>query len=167
MTKQWPLAPNSREWQITRANVSRRVTFFSKMAFGECRRVWRVRATRLGKCRLVWRVRATLHGECRWDRRVWRVRHISEKGHFGEYSNSPKMANFWRVLEFDKFAVEWPLLSHDPLKGCEIFFKGRQNLCIPYYIRQVLFVVCTCCRVAKLLILFFFSLFVSHKARKV
>jgi hypothetical protein len=26
------------------------------------------------------------------------------------------MANFWRVLEFDKFAGEWPLLSHYPLK---------------------------------------------------
>ncbi len=29
-SKQWPLAPNSPEWRITRANVSRRVTFFSK-----------------------------------------------------------------------------------------------------------------------------------------
>jgi hypothetical protein len=69
--KQWPLAPDSREWRITRANVSRRVTFFSKMAFGECPRVWRVRATRLGECWRVWRVRATQLGECR---RVWRVR---------------------------------------------------------------------------------------------
>ncbi len=41
-SKQWPLAPNSRKWQITRANVSRRVTFLSKMAFGKCGRVWRV-----------------------------------------------------------------------------------------------------------------------------
>jgi hypothetical protein len=40
--KQWPLAPNSPKWQITRANVSRRVTIFSKMAFGECGRVWQV-----------------------------------------------------------------------------------------------------------------------------
>jgi hypothetical protein len=24
------------------------------------------------------------------------------------------MANFWRVLEFDKFAVEWPLLTLKP-----------------------------------------------------
>jgi hypothetical protein len=32
----------------------------------------------------------------------------------GEYSNSPKMANFRRVLEFDKFAGEWPLLKHSP-----------------------------------------------------
>ncbi len=31
--------------------------------------------------------------------------------HFGEYSNSPKMVNFQRVLKFDKFAGEWPLLS--------------------------------------------------------
>jgi hypothetical protein len=39
--------------------------------FGECWRVWRVRATRLGECWRVWRVRATRNGECR---RVWRVR---------------------------------------------------------------------------------------------
>jgi hypothetical protein len=55
---QWPLAPNSRDSLITRANVSRRVTFFSKMAFGECRRVWRVRAKQVGKCWRVWRVLA-------------------------------------------------------------------------------------------------------------
>jgi hypothetical protein len=53
----------------------------------------------------VWRVRAAGLGKCRW---VWRVIHISEKGHFGEYSNSPKMANGWRVLEFAKFAGKWP-----------------------------------------------------------
>ncbi len=192
--KQWPLAPNSQDSLITCANVLRRVTFFSEMAFvecrrvwwvrakqvGECRRVWRVHATRLGECRQVWRVLAkpldecwlkqdrsfyaqityficinhsSLHllnspnspnslnscktcracllrvwrvlakcfGECRrvwWVRatwlgecwRVWRVQHISKKGHFGEYSNSPKMVNFWRVLEFAKFAGEWPFL---------------------------------------------------------
>jgi hypothetical protein len=42
-TKQWPLAPYSPELQITLANLARRVTFFSKMAFGKCLRVWRVR----------------------------------------------------------------------------------------------------------------------------
>jgi hypothetical protein len=41
--KQWPLAPNSPKWQITRANVSRQVTFFSKMANVECERMYRVR----------------------------------------------------------------------------------------------------------------------------
>ncbi len=106
-TKQWPLTPNSRDSLNTRANLARRVTFFSKMAFGECWRVWRVRAKQVGECRQVWQVRANQVGECR---RVWRVRHISEKGHFGEYSNLPKMANFWRVLKFAKFAGEWPLL---------------------------------------------------------
>jgi hypothetical protein len=55
-TKQWPLAPNSQKWRITRANVSRRVTFLSKMAFGECGRVWR--ASQM----------ATF-----WRMRVWRV----------------------------------------------------------------------------------------------
>ncbi len=43
---------------------------FSKMAFGKCQRVWRVRAKQVGKCRRVWRVRANQVGECR---RVWQV----------------------------------------------------------------------------------------------
>ncbi len=41
--KQWPLAPNSPKWRITRANVSRQVTFFSKMANVERERMYRVR----------------------------------------------------------------------------------------------------------------------------
>jgi hypothetical protein len=69
-TKQWPLAPNLRDSLITHANVSRRVTFFSKMAFGKCRQVWRVRAKQVGECRQVWRVQAKQVGECQ---RVWRV----------------------------------------------------------------------------------------------
>ena len=52
-SKQWPLAPNSREWRITRANVSRRVTFFPEMAFGEC---GRVRAKQVGECQRIYRV---------------------------------------------------------------------------------------------------------------
>ncbi len=70
LSKQWPLAPNSRDSLITRANVSRRVTFFSKMAFGKCQQVWRVPAKQVGKCRRVWRVRANQVGKCR---QVWRV----------------------------------------------------------------------------------------------
>jgi hypothetical protein len=81
-TEQWPLAPNSRDSLITRANVSRRVTFFSKMAFGECRLVWRVRAKQVGECRQVWRVRAKQVGECR---QVWRV-----------------LAKPWQMLAHDK-----------------------------------------------------------------
>jgi hypothetical protein len=38
--------------------------------------------------------------------RVWRVSRISENGRFGECEYSPKTANFWRVLEFAKFAGE-------------------------------------------------------------
>ncbi len=68
--KQWPLAPNSRDSLITRANMSRRVTFFSIIAFGKCQRVWRVPAKQVGECRRVWRFRANQVGECR---RVWRV----------------------------------------------------------------------------------------------
>jgi len=55
--KQWLLAPtsrDSRDSQITCANLARPVTFFSKMACDECQRVWRVLAKRLGVCRGVW-----------------------------------------------------------------------------------------------------------------
>ncbi len=207
--KQWPLAPNSRESLITCANVSRQVTFFSKMAFGECQRVWRVRSKQVGKCRRVWRVQANQVGKCRrvwqvlakpldecwhnkdrlfyaqityfifikwsslhslnlpnspnlpnlpnsrktcfWrDWRVWlgkcwrvranqvgkcrqilRVQPLFKKGHFGEYSNWPKMANFWRVLEFDKFAVEWPLLTFFTQITHEwgVFFQIYTHVC--------------------------------------
>jgi hypothetical protein len=48
---------------------------------------------------------------------MYRVRPIFKNDHFGEYSNSPKMANFRRVLEFDKFAGEWPLLSKNPISN--------------------------------------------------
>jgi hypothetical protein len=41
ISKQWP---NLRDSLITHTNLARRVTFFSKMAFCECRRVWRVLA---------------------------------------------------------------------------------------------------------------------------
>ncbi len=71
-------------------------------------RVWRVLSKWFGECRRVWWVRANQIGKCR---RIYRVRPIFKKGHFGEYSNLPKLANFRRVLEFDKFAVEWPLLN--------------------------------------------------------
>ena len=57
--KQWLLAPtsrDSRDSQITCANLARPVTFFSKMACDECQRVWPVLAKRLGVCRGVWRV---------------------------------------------------------------------------------------------------------------
>jgi hypothetical protein len=51
--KQWLLATNLRDSQITRANLARQVTFFSKLAFGKCRRV---QAKVLGKCQRVWQV---------------------------------------------------------------------------------------------------------------
>ncbi len=71
-------------------------------------RVWRVRAKWLANVGRMYQVRAKQGGQCQ---RMYRVRPIFQNGHFGEYSNSPKMANFWRVLEFDKFAGEWPLLK--------------------------------------------------------
>ncbi len=40
--KQLPLAPNLQDLLITHANLARRVTFFSKMAFAKCRQVWQV-----------------------------------------------------------------------------------------------------------------------------
>ncbi len=68
--KQWPLAPNSRKWWISCANVSNASLIFPEMTFGECGRVWRVRAKKVGECRRIYRVRAKQVGECR---RVWRV----------------------------------------------------------------------------------------------
>ncbi len=56
--KQQLLVPNWRKSQITRANLARRVTFFSKMAFGDCRQVRRVLAKQFGECWRVWRVLA-------------------------------------------------------------------------------------------------------------
>ncbi len=54
--KQWQLTPNLGDSQITRANLARGVTFFSKMDCDECQQVLRVLAKRLGVCRGVWRV---------------------------------------------------------------------------------------------------------------
>ncbi len=61
--------------------------------------VWRVRTKWFGECRRIYRVRPKQVGECR---RMYRVWPIFQNDHFGKYSNSTKMANFWRVLEFDK-----------------------------------------------------------------
>ncbi len=38
------MATRRRDSRVTRVNLARRVTFISKMAIGECRRVWRVLA---------------------------------------------------------------------------------------------------------------------------
>ena len=46
---------------------------FSKMAFCNCRQVWRVLAKVLGECRRVWRVLAILLGKC-WRKRTWKNR---------------------------------------------------------------------------------------------
>jgi hypothetical protein len=77
--KQWLLAPNSRESRITRANLAIRVTFFSKIAFGECGRVWRVPQM------------ATL-----WQMRVWRVFKIflASLANLANLRNIDKLAQF-------------------------------------------------------------------------
>jgi hypothetical protein len=43
-TKQWPLAPNLQDLCNTCAHLASQVTSFSKIAYGECRQVWRVLA---------------------------------------------------------------------------------------------------------------------------
>ena len=101
-----PNSPNSRNTRQTHLSQVWRV--LGKW-LGECPQVWRVLGKRFGECRRVWWVLGKWFGECR---RVWRALHISKSGHFGEYSHSPKTANFWRVLEFAKFAPEWPFLRY-------------------------------------------------------
>ena len=81
--KQWPLAPNSPKWRITRANVSNASLILANA--GEC---------------IV----------CR----MYRVRPKWQKWPFWQVLEFAKLANFRRVLEFDKFAGEWPLLSSAP-----------------------------------------------------
>jgi hypothetical protein len=60
------------------------------------------------------------------------------------------MANFRRVLEFDKFAGEWPLLSFNPrinlLQLFPRFFGGKPSLTIIlfYYFWLKLFFVVAC-----------------------
>jgi hypothetical protein len=47
------------------------------------------------------------------------------------------MANFWRVLEFDKFAGEWPLLSFcpNPWKSELLSYKiKRRRICALIFI---------------------------------
>jgi hypothetical protein len=57
---------------------------------------------------------------------------IFQKDHFGEYSNLPKMANFWRVLEFAKFAGELPLLNKYTKYYLEFFnLQTKYNNLIP------------------------------------
>ena len=58
------------------ANLARRVTFFSKIAFGKCRRVWRVLAKQVGEYWGVWRVLSKHDGK------------FGESGIFGQYSHS-------------------------------------------------------------------------------
>ncbi len=103
----WPLVGNNvflRNGHLRQicVNLSRRVTFSQKWPLasvdesGECRRVWRVRATRLGECRQVWRVTTS-------------TRNVNTK------QTRPRV--LVRVLTtfakfaLAKFAVEWPLLS--------------------------------------------------------
>ncbi len=108
-TKQWLLSKLARVSQITRANLARRVKFFSNMTFGEFWRVWRVWA----KCHVNilansslaspsktgWRMSASLASPAHfWKRPFWWVLALAKK----------------RVLEFAKFARELPLLSSNP-----------------------------------------------------
>ncbi len=90
----------------------------------------------VGECRANVSSPGKMVGECRanvssptyfpkWS--FWRV-----NGHFGEYSKSPKLANFWRVLEFDKFAGEWPLLSYFSKHK-----KKKKKLCINYFLNVI------------------------------
>jgi len=74
--------------------------------------------------------------------RMYRVRPIFQNGHFGEYSNLPKLVNFWRVLEFDKFAGEWPLLSFSSLLT-SISTPDNFNQAKNCYL--IFFCCCCCC----------------------
>ena len=79
--KQWPLAPNSPKWRITRANVSNASLILANV--GECIecRMCRVRGKGLANVWRMYRVRG------KWLANVWRMYRVRAKG----------LANVWRM----------------------------------------------------------------------
>ena len=91
---------------------SRASHIFSEMAFGKCRRVWRVLAKWFGECRQVWRVLAKLFGKC-W--RVWWFSHISQKGYIGECNyllNLLSLPNLENTIFCHHFGAVFPQKWH-------------------------------------------------------
>ncbi len=80
LSKQWPLAPNSPKWRITRANVSN--ASHSLANVGECIecRMYRVRGKGLANVWRMYRVRG------KGLANVWRMYRVRGKG----------LANVWR-----------------------------------------------------------------------
>ncbi len=80
-TKQWPLAPNSPKWRITRANVSNASLILANA--GECIecRMCRVRGKGLANVWRMYRVRG------KWLANVWRMYRVRAK----------ELANVWRM----------------------------------------------------------------------
>ena len=70
-------------------------------------RMYRVRGKWLANVWRMYRVRAKGLANVG---RMYRVRPIFQKRAFWRVLAFAKLANFRRVLEFDKFAGEWPLL---------------------------------------------------------
>ncbi len=97
LSKQWPLACHLPELLISYPNLAWRDTFFSKMAFGKCRRVWPVLVKLLGKC---W-----------W---VWWVLKFLVFGHF-VWARHAKFVKPWKKRYFVTFWVfffsRWPLAN--------------------------------------------------------
>jgi hypothetical protein len=62
------------------------------MAFGKCRRVWRVRATRLGQCQQVWQVTTSTQNAPQ---------------------TCPQVLATFAKFALAKFADEWPLLNFE------------------------------------------------------
>ena len=79
--KQWPLAPNSPKWRITRANVSNASLILANA--GECIecQMCRVRGKGLANVWRMYRVRG------KWLANVWRMYRVRGKG----------LANVWRM----------------------------------------------------------------------
>jgi hypothetical protein len=118
------------------------------MTFGECRRVWRV-----------WRVHHSILANLKLGRFMYKKkiflgikRSSLSSPNSPDSPNSPErvtkicsilakfagashknLANFWQVLEFAKFAGEWPLLSYCPNSSNE---KQKFNL-LPYSYKKM------------------------------
>ncbi len=86
--------------------------------------LWRMSASLASPSKLGWRMSASLASPSKpgW----WMSASLASPAHF-------RKRPFWRVLEFDKFAVEWPLLKRITLWNCRIvawIFFQIINVCI-------------------------------------
>ncbi len=122
--KQWPLAPNSPKWRITRANVSN--ASHSLANVGECieRRMYRVRGKGLANVGRMQRVRAKQGGEFgEFSEFLSQVVVYTKKYFFMYKTIQSTLAKFAKFAKLAKFAQYSPNLTKRVTKIGSILAK--------------------------------------------